>query len=304
MRSGWLAVACSLFWVSVAAAHGSATLELERLDARLARDPENVEVRLNRAELHRRRGDLGAALADLRVVEAKAPALRRMLLERALVRRALGNVAGARSDLDRVLSSGSPMVAALVARAELFEQSGEVERARADYDVAYSARPTPDLALLRGKLDERSGKLDRAAAGYEQALKDLGGALVVRLALVDVERRRNRHARAIELIDELVKQSPVKSDWLLLRADVHEDAGHAALARRDRSSALHEAERILRKRPTLLSRVTRAKAQLALGRRRAAVRELEQVLRRAPKLEEARQLLLQAQGPSKRGKSP
>lgn len=292
--AGWVALlmaATVVLLSGTATAHPGVSAEIAALGQKLERTPNDVALRLERASLYRRQGDLEAALADLRVVEHRDPGSRPLLLERALVRKKLGNARGALADLDRFLGSGAPSSDALVARAELREAAGQLELARADYDAAVRRAPTPDTVLARGRLDEKLGKLERAAAGYEAGLARLGGALTVRLALVRVERARGGYARAAALVTELVETSPVKAEWLLLRAEIHAEARQPGRARADRLRALAELDRLLAARPTAARRLSRARVKLALGQEREARSDLDQVLRQAPRLEEARALL-------------
>lgn len=293
-RAGFIVGALALLWSGAAAAHPGSSRAIAAISAEIERSPSDARLRLERAALHRRAGDLQAAMADLRVVEHVAPEARRLRLERALVRKALGNAAGALSDLDRFLASGPATAAALCARAELLEARGDAARARADYDAAIRLGATPELVLARGRIDESRGDLERAASGYEEGLRLLGGALTVRLALVRVERARSRWGRAAALVSELIEASAARADWLLLRAEIHDQAKQPARARSDRRRALAELDAAIAKRPTALKRLSRAKAYLALGRRAAAIAELERVVEQAPKLTEARALLASA----------
>jgi tetratricopeptide (TPR) repeat protein len=290
-----LAAAAALLVAGSAAGHAGLSAEIAALSQKIEQAPNDLALRLQRAALLRRQADLESAMADLRVVEHRAPDSRPLLLERALTRKALGNLRGALADLNRFLATGAPRSDALVARAELYELLGEPERARADYDAAVRRAATPELVMARGRLDEALGKLERAAKGYEEGLAKLGGAVVVRLALIRVERARNRFSRAAELVDGLIEASPAKADWLLLRAEIHAQAGQPARARRDRLRALAELDRAIATRPTPLKRLSRAKAYLALGRARDARNDLDLVVRQAPKLEEARALLAETE---------
>jgi tetratricopeptide (TPR) repeat protein len=292
-----LAVAAALLGTGAAGAHAGVSSEIAALTQKIEQAPNDVGLRLARAALLRRQGDLESAMADLRVVEHRDPASRPLMLERALTRKELGNLRGALADLDRYLGSGPPRSDALVARAELYAARGELERARADYDAAVQRAATPELVLSRGRIDEALGKLERAAKGYEEGLTKLGGALVVQLALIRVERARGRFPRALGLVTELVEASPAKADWLLLRAEIHDQARQPANARRDRLRALAELDRALATRPTALKRLSRAKAYLALGRAREARIDLDRVVRQAPRLEEARALLAETERP-------
>ncbi|MFT3768359.1 MAG: hypothetical protein QM820_23170 [Minicystis sp.] len=288
-----LLLAAMMLAAATAAAHEGSHAELAALDAALEARPGDVDLLLRRASLHRRSGHVAAALADLTVVEHLAPGNRDMLLERGLTRAAAGDAAGAEADLTRLLDGG-PVAAAFVARAKIREGKGRVEEAWADYDAALKLRPEPETYLSRGRLDESRGKLDRAAAGYEEGVKTLGGAVALRLALIRVETARGRHDHVIAIVDEAMATAPLKADWLLVRADAHAAAGRAPAALRDRAAALREVDETLKRKSNDLTRITRARILLALGRFPEAVRELEGVVARSPALTEAQTLLAAA----------
>ncbi len=273
-----------------AAGHEGYSKELERLSQRLLASPKDVELRLDRVQLYRRMGDLAGAMADLRVVQHQRPKLPRLFLERALTREALGNDRGAEADLTRYLGTKQPVAAAWAARARIRERRKNRAGAVADYGQAIRRGPTPDLVLARGTLQERLGKHAEAADGYRAALPALGGALVVRLALIRVYRKLRRHPKALEQVDAILAQAPLNTDYLLLRAEVHAEAGKPALAKKDRVEALKQADAQLTHRNTALARLSRAKALHALGRKIESHRELRRVLKLSPRLADARAL--------------
>jgi tetratricopeptide (TPR) repeat protein len=137
--------------------------------------------------------------------------------------------------------------------------------------------------------------MDRAAAGYAEGLDELGGALVVRLALIRVERARKRYQRALELLSPLFRQAGFDADWLLLRGEIHEEAGQLDRAREDRRQALAKLHAAIAKRPTALRLVARARARLALSDASGAIADLDRALGMAPRLTEARELRLEAE---------
>jgi tetratricopeptide (TPR) repeat protein len=286
MASVLFCLACA----TVARAHEGLERELEAADATVRARPGDPQALLARAALLRRAGDAARALADLDVASAIAPALREVSLERGLLLAAV-DARRAEAELDRFLADGPPTVAALVARAALRERAHRLAEARADWDAAFRLRPDPDAALARGRLDETLGDLGRAAAGYEEALHALGGAVVVRIALVRVEIARGRFSHARALVDEGMAQAAQKAEWLLLRADVDDAAGQRAAAARTRRAALDEIDASLARKRTPLRLLTRARALIALGRRVDAIRDLEECLAAAPQLDEARRLL-------------
>jgi tetratricopeptide (TPR) repeat protein len=277
-----------------ALAHDGPSADIAVLDVELKNRPGDVDLLLQRAALHRRLGNLASALADLGQAESSAPARREIYLERGAVRMEGGDAAGAEDDFTRFLDAGPPAAVALENRGKIREASRRFALARADYDAALKLRQSAELYLARGRMDEAENKLDRAAAGYEEGLGALSGAVTLRIALVRVEIARKRADHAVALVDEAMKNAPLKADWLLLRADAHAAAGRQKAALRDREDALRELDETLARRPNDLARTTRARALLSLGRVAEAKKELLGVVARSSRLEEAQKLLTEA----------
>jgi tetratricopeptide (TPR) repeat protein len=290
----WLGLFVSLFSPAGAEAHQGLSVELARLNEKVAVRPYDLELLLDRSALHRRRGDSAAALADLEQIALLAPTNRRLKVERGLVFFALKDLVQAERELDLFLATGPGSVEALWTRAKLREDTGRPGQAIEDYNAALRLDPSPDLYLARGRLHEARGELAIAAQGYEEGLRRLGGAVALRLALLRVEEQLGRPERAIALIDEVLPGLQVKAEWLLKRAQACAAAGNLGAARQDREAALEELNALLRERPSALWQVSRASAYLALGREAEAVAELERVTRLAPRLDEAQALLHQA----------
>lgn len=279
-----LAVALGLAAGGVAEAHPGLSKELRRLDERLEKDPFDLDARLLRAEVQRRQGHLSDALSDVEIAHGQAPDRSEVLLSRALARLDLGCYGLAELDLDGLVDAGSPSWEVFAARARARERGERWGAARADYSAALALRPRPELFLARGRVDERRGDLEAAAAGYAEGLKVLGDAAVLTRALVRAELRLGRSERALAVIEPVLEQAAVKTDWLLLRAEAHEVGGHGDLAKRDRSEALTTAEQAMKRRPTPLSRLSLARALFAVGRKSEAETHMTRVRSEAPEL--------------------
>jgi tetratricopeptide (TPR) repeat protein len=284
-------VVCVSLMAAPATAHEGVNAEIVALDVKIQKQPQKTSLYIERAALYRREGMFVPALADLAKAQKIEPTRREIVLERGLTLAAKGDSKEAEATLGAFLASGPPSAKALEARGKIREQSKRFVEARSDYAAATALRPDPDLFLARGRMDEALGFWDEAARGYEEGLRVLSGAVVIRLALVRAEGKRGHYDRAIALIDEILPSLPVKTEWLLLRADQHAGAGRAEHARKDREEALREMDVRIARRPTDLGRMSRAKTLWALDRKKEAIAELEIVVAHAPKLDEARALL-------------
>lgn len=217
-----------------------------------------------------------------------------MDLERARLRADAGDPAGAEEALASALAGPLPpgeRGEAHELRARLRLGRGDPEGARADLTAAIEARPTPERYLLRGRIDEAAGDLDAAARGYREGLDHLGGAVVLELALIRVERERGHLALAIARIDALIRRAPVAADLRLERAAILAAAGDREGAEAELGRALQEIDGVLERRPSALHALTRARILAALGRRAEARTIAAAIEREHPKLPQAAALI-------------
>ncbi len=297
MVRGWRSAAIGgVLWCAsaTAAAHPGATTEIRDTSARIHDAPDDVELRLRRADLYRRAEHYRDALADLRVVARLDPDRRELLLQRALVHVAMGKTAAARRDLDAFVDGGEANALAYWTRAKLRRDTDDLEGARADYDAAIALGSTPDAYLERAAVDEARGDLEAAAAGLAEGCEGHAPPVVLMLARVDVERRRGATAIALELVDQLLATAPHRADWTLTRAEILTELGRDDEALADRLRALAFAEAAVVGRGSALHRLTRGRVYLALGETTAARDEFAWVLTHAPHLTEAASLLASA----------
>jgi hypothetical protein len=70
-----------------------------------------------------------------------------------------------------------------------------------------------------------------------------------------------------------LQSARVKTEWLLLRAEVLERLGRVEEAARDRALAVSEAERLVKRRPAPAALLSRAKAYQAVGKKSEAARD-------------------------------
>lgn len=281
--------------VALAAGHLSAHPglhhDIARLDGAIENDPARADLYLERAYLERLAGQFERALEDLDRAQDLAPCDLRVAAERGMTLAAQGSHVEAEAELTRFLERGPATAPTLAQRARIRARAGRAREAIADYSGAISLSPDVELYMARGAIEERLLRLDDAARGYREGLAGLGGAVVVRLALVRVEVLRRNFAAATALLDEEIARAPVAAEWYLRRAEVLEAAGSVALARADRELALREADRAVRRNPTGVHLLSRAKAEVALGLADEARVDLEHALRKSPRFAEARELL-------------
>jgi len=285
-------------------AHPGLHHEIEAVSRKLALAPDRVDLLLERGRLHRLDDDPVAALDDLRLAQALDPSGMGIALELGLTLSTLGLDVAAEEELSRHIEGGEGFPDAYAGRARLRARGGRFDAAIRDYSAALLRSDDLDLYLARGSLQEELGRLDDAAEGYRRGLARMNGAVSLRLPLIRVEVGRQRYDAALALIDQVLPDAAVKTQWYLRRADVLDAAGRADESRVQREEALAEADRILRRRTTAINLVGRARAYVALGRLDEARQDLLDALDKAPHFDAARTLLEQLGRPSAENGGP
>ena len=267
---------------------------IARLTERIAVSPSDVDALAERADLLLQEDRLEDATADLRLLEALAPDDPRMLLLRGLVAYERGDVDRAEVDLEAwIFRTGGALVPCRLL-GTIYERSDREEEALRMYDAALAFGDDVDVHLAKGRLLEGLGRHAEAASSYEAALAGGAPSAALRARLIDVERRLGRHDRALAHVDAALREARLDTRWLLRRAEILDDAGRSAEARRARLAALGEAERLVGVRRSPAALAARGEVLLALGRVDEAERDLVQAVSRAPRYARARSLLGEA----------
>lgn len=272
-------------------AHPGLHHDIERATAALEKSPENPSLLVERGFYYRLDGNLDASLKDLNRAVEIAPDSKDAYAHRGLALSMMGRKKEAESDIDKFISLGGATAAVYSERARIRAADGRLDEAIKDFNTAISLDVDVDLVLERGRLLESLGRSEAAAEGYRSAIRALGGAIVLREALIRVEVGRGNFDLALAQIDAQLEVSPVKTEGLLQRAEVLEMAGHDNEAKKDRESALAEAQRVLAKRPSSIHLLSRAKALASLGRRDEAIRDLQLAVSKAPRFAEGKKFL-------------
>jgi tetratricopeptide (TPR) repeat protein len=279
-------------------AHAGLHIDIDRATRALALDPENADLYARRAHYYRLGGHLEESLADLEHGRELEPGNRAVTVGLGLTLSALGRDAQAEAELNRFITTGGRSVRAYSERGEIRARNGRFEEAIDDYSKAIEIQHDVELYLRRGALQEAIGELDAAATGYAEGLRNLGGAVTLRLAVIRVETDRGAYGSALAYIDEELERVPVKTSWYLRRAEVLQAAGKTSEAELALNLALAEANQVIEKRATGIHLFSRAKVYVALGRIDLAREDLEDVLLKSPRFSEAREMWeqLEAQG--------
>ena len=272
-------------------AHTALSLDIARISGQLRNDPDRVDLLLRRGRLFRFDGNPLASLADLNRAGRLAPDRWDVVFERAMTLGSLNRDSAAERELTRCLALHRSLAVAYAERGKIRIRTGRQAAGIADLCRAIEMKPEIGWYLLRGRLQERPGELDAAAAGYRDGLGKLTGAVLIRLSLVRVDVARGKYDDALGVIDPVLRQAQIKTEWYLRRAEVLAAAGRSEQARGDLQKALDQANGALAKRRTAIHLVSRAKVFAAMHRSEDALADVRQAVRQSPKFREAAELL-------------
>ncbi|MEZ4337062.1 MAG: tetratricopeptide repeat protein [Sandaracinaceae bacterium] len=257
---------------------------VDRARARVAERPGDLESQLALAVELIRAGRPDAALAELEVLEALAPAHGGAAYWRARALSDAGRPAEAEDALAHALDARE-----LALRGELREERGARELALEDYQAALSQEPTIEVERRAAQLRARLGRTAEAADVLELAVRRTGSA-VLRAEAAELARRAGRSDAALAHVDALLAAGDAVR-WRVLRAAILHEAGREAEAREalERAAALADAR--VERRVTAMALTERARVREARGDLPGARADLAQASRLAPSWVVPRRLL-------------
>ena len=282
---------CGLDFVPAAFAED----EVAGLTELLNQDPNNVDLLKQRAALLRLEQRHSESLGDLDRARLLRPDDPQIGLLRAQTLSALRRDQDAEVELEIFLrsESGRARVFALAERAHIGARAGRSGPAIADFNAAIAIEPALDLYLARGQLQESTGQTGAAVAGYQNAISRLGRVPSLTNALIRLQIAQGELQSALDVIDAQLARAPIKTLWLVRRAEVLAAMGEPAQAKTDLGQALAEANRVLENKVTGLHLLSRAKVLIAMGLTQEAREDLEGCIAVAPGFVDCRLLLRQ-----------
>ena len=240
-----------LLCMTLALAGVSAHVELERkiqlMGARIAAEPADATLYLQRGELHRLHQAWAAAWADFDRAEALDPELGVLPLCRAQLVFDTGDAGRALERVEALCAERPDWGLAWRLAARCLDALDRTAEAAAAWRRAVQTlrTPSPDDVLAAARRTQQSGAPEQALALLEASRERLGGSLPLDLEALTLERSLARSADALRRLERLAAASDRAESWLAVRGDVLVEAGHLAAAR----EAYEQARRLLDARP-------------------------------------------------------
>jgi len=224
----------------LALAHGDLHEQITALAEAIAKDANNPELYLRRAELNRLHGDWAAAQRDIDRARELAPDL--PVIDLALGRLLLDTkrFTGAEEALDRFLIRTPGHVEGLITRGRARMGAGEHSAAADDFGRAIerAQTPEPEYYIDQAHAFSAAGPehIPEALAALDRGMTKLGKLVTLGLYAVELECARKNFDAALERLDALSATQPRKEAWCERRGDVLDAAG-----RSDEAKAAYQA---------------------------------------------------------------
>jgi len=198
-------------------------------------------------------GNWDRAEADFRRALQLQPSGTRVLLPLARMFHGRGDEGRALDEISRYLRRHADDEQALLLRSRILQALGRYREALPDLESVLDLQSRPDVALVleRADLQARLGQWSAAVGGIRQAEEVLGRLLVLENKRIDLLRRQGDTEAALVVLDRLLTQVPRKERWLLIKAQLLEQAGRRSEARKQYRGVLDTLDRL----PPRLSRV-------------------------------------------------
>ncbi|HEU4420496.1 MAG TPA: tetratricopeptide repeat protein [Planctomycetota bacterium] len=213
------------------------------MSRQIEREPTRADLRLKRADLHRRHRDWPAARSDLAAARRLDPQLAALDFLAGLVEFDAGSPAKALELLDRQLTAHPDHVPARLCRARTLVALDRAADAVRDYDdvLRLSTEHVPDLYLERARAQGAAGA-DVAVVlqGLDAGIVHLGPVVSLQSMAIDLELRRDDRQAAVRRIDQTLPTLPFRGPWLLRRGQLLEQDGRREEARQTYTTALRE----------------------------------------------------------------
>ena len=262
-------------------AHEGPEHEIEELTERMKRNGETAELLTERAIEYRVLGKLPEATKDLELALTYAPDSVGAHRELARVFFLGGKATEALATIARGLTvktdDPSDYAALRMLRAEIFRSQNEHKKALEDCDAGLRLhKANPEWYLLRSDIQRRLKMNKERIAGLEEGIRETGAGILA-IDRVEAQMDAGQWAAALATIDNELRDSRIKSSWLIRRARAFIGLGKKAEADADLKVAMEEiSKRIDPKNPDAPLLLDKALIYEMLGEKKDALRAYEE----------------------------
>lgn len=223
-------------------AHTATDKQLEKVDKKIAASPDDFDLYMRRANIHRLHQDWDKALADYATAEKLGPP--ELALDMDFYRGQIwfdaGELNKARPALDRFIERKPDHYQARLLSARIWAALNDTDAALAEYKatIAIAADPSPGLYLERAQLQVDAGRIDAALQGIDEAVAQKGPLVTLIKFGVDTEEQRGNYLTALDWLGRLPANIRMQPKWLMRSGDLHAALEQPDAARADWQTAL------------------------------------------------------------------
>jgi tetratricopeptide (TPR) repeat protein len=233
-----LLIACP----QLAQAHPELTGRIEAISEKIAADPKNPALYLQRGDLFRAHSDWTAAEKDFTKAASLDATVSEVDFFRGKMLQDMGELEEAKAALDRFLKAEPQSANGYVIRSRILTELDKPLDAAKDMDKAleHFTDPLPDLYLERAMLYRKAGVQfrDRTRSGLEEGITRFGPLVSIIEQLVDLELEIGRYEHALKYIERLPEAIKDQPQWLARRGDIYLALGKTQEALQAYKSAL------------------------------------------------------------------
>jgi len=214
--------------------------QIYELTVKIEKDPNNAELYLRRGELLRGLKKWDAALVDLEHAGSLDNELKVVDLAKGRLFLEAGWSRVAEFYLSRYLTfkpdhpDGLLLLARCVAKQGRGNEAGEIYTKF----IGITKNPKPDYYLEKADALASAGMKPEALKGLDEGLVRFGPVTSLQKMAIDIELGDKDYDSALSRINSLIKSSPQKERWLLLRGETLEKGGRIKEAKESYDEAL------------------------------------------------------------------
>ncbi len=230
--SGMLGLGLWLLTLGMGQAHGDLHERIAGLSARIAAEPGNAGLYLQRAEVYRQHEEWGLALADCDRARREDGAMETGLL-RGQILLGAGRAEEALPVIEGYLMRHPGEAQALVCRARILVKTGRQAAAVADYRKALQGTPAAEPDLVQEVADALAadGKVAEAVEVLGAGIARLGAVPSLVLRAMDWEIATKDYDAALRRVEVMRRSAPRPEPWMAKRASILAQAGRVVEAR-------------------------------------------------------------------------
>ena len=221
--------------------------QIDEITAKIEKDPNNAELYLRRGELLRGLKKWDAAFVDFERARSLDNELEVVDLATGRLFLEAGWYRAAGFYLARYLTFRPDHPDALLLMARCLAKQGKGEEAGEFYNkfLGITRNPKPDYYLERAEAFVSAGMKPEALKGLDEGQDRFGSVTSLQKMAIDIELGDKNYDAALSRINSLIRSSPQKERWLLLRGETLEKEGRIPEAKESYDEALKN----LRSRP-------------------------------------------------------